>query len=93
MGKIKVKLAGMVNLKMINQVYEEEVDGGIKLADLFKRIDKKGGWGNNYFKKILKLPTPPVLLVNGEPVELEEIKNYVVNAGDEVALLMPMAGG
>ena len=90
---MKVKLAGMIDRKMVNQVYEEEVAEGTKLAELFKQIDKKGGWGRSYFKKILKLPTPPVLLVNGEQVDLEKLAEISVKDGDEVALLMPMAGG
>ena len=59
MAKVKVKLAGMIDRRMVNQVYEEEVKEGITINDLFKAIDKKGGWGNRYFKKLLKLPTPP----------------------------------
>jgi len=88
-----VKLAGMIDRRMVNQVYDEEVAEGAKLEELFKQIDKKGGWGKAYFKKLLKLPMPPVLLVNGEQVDLDRIKDLVVKDGDEVALLMPMAGG
>jgi molybdopterin converting factor small subunit len=93
MAKVKVKLAGMIDSKMVNQVYEEDVSEGVKLAEVFKQIDKKAGWGRSYFKKILKLPTPPVLLLNGEQVDLDQINEVGVNDGDELALLMPMAGG
>ena len=93
MARVKVKLAGMIDRKMVNQIYDEEVKEGTTLEELFKAIDKKGGWGNKYFKKLLKLPTPPVLLINGEQAELDQLKELTVKDGDEVALLMPMAGG
>lgn len=86
-------MAGMIGRKMVNQVYEEEVEDDTKLDDLFKRLDKKSGWGQSYFKKILKLPMPPVLLINGEQADLQELKDIPVKDGDEISLLMPMAGG
>ena len=93
MAKVKVKLAGMIDRKMVNQIYDEEVKEGTTLDELFKALDKKGGWANKYFKKLLKLPTPPVLLINGEQAELDKLKELAVKDGDEVALLMPMARG
>lgn len=90
---MKVKLAGMIDRKMVNQVYDEEVAEDTRLTELFKQLDKKAGWGKSYFKKILKLPTPPVLLLNGEQVDLEKLAEISLKDGDEVALLMPMAGG
>ena len=39
-----MKLAGMIDRKMVNQIYDEEVKEGTTLDELFKSVDKKGGW-------------------------------------------------
>ncbi len=93
MAKVRVKIAGMIDRKMLNRVYDEEVREGLKLKELFEQLDKSQGKGQNYFKKFLKLPTPPVILINGDQIELSEVLETVVKDGDEIALLMPMAGG
>jgi len=93
MAKVRVKIAGMIDRKMLNRVYEEEVKEGVKVKELLERLDKTQGKGQNYFKKFLKLPTPPVILINGDQRDLKEALEIAVNDGDEIALLMPMAGG
>jgi len=93
MPRVKVKLAGMIDRKMVNQVYEEELEKELRLKELFERLDKKSGFSKRYFKRLLKLPIQPVLLINGEQGDLPEALERVVQDGDEIALLMPMAGG
>jgi sulfur carrier protein ThiS len=93
MGKVKAKIAGMIDNKMLHQTYEEEVKDSVSVADLFKSIDKKAGFFKAPFKKLLKASIKPVLLVNGEQAEIEDIATIIVKDGDEVSLLMPMAGG
>ena len=93
MAKVKVKIAGMIDHKMINQVYVEEFEKELKVKELFERLDKKSGFNKRYFKRLLKLPVQPVLLINGEQGDLPQALERVVKDGDEIALLMPMAGG
>jgi len=93
MARVRVKLAGMIERRMVNQVYEEELEKELRLKELFERLDKKGGRSKRYFKQMLKLPIQPVLLINGEQSDLPEALEKVVKDGDEIALLMPMAGG
>jgi len=93
MAKVRVKIAGMIDRKMLNRVYEEEVKEGLKVKELLFHLDKTQAKGQHYFKKMLKIPTPPVILINGEQQDMKEALETLVKDGDEIALLMPMAGG
>jgi molybdopterin converting factor small subunit len=93
MAKVRIKIAGMIDRKMLNRVFDEEVKDGIRVKELFEHLDRTQTKGQNYFKRFLKLPSPPVILINGEQMELKEALNSQVKDGDEIALLMPMAGG
>ncbi len=91
MPKARVKLAGLIDRNMVNRVYDQEFEDGVKLKELLERLDKTQA--KNYFKKMLKLPTPPVILINGDQHDIPEAMEMAVKDGDEIALLMPMAGG
>ena len=91
--KVKVKVSGMVDRKLINRVLEKELEEGITIKKLFEKLDQEKELGRKFFKKMLKLPSPPVLLINGENVDLKEGLERALNDGDEISLIMPMAGG
>lgn len=92
--KLVVKIAGIIYKESINLVLNEEVPDGLNISELFKLLDKsKALKGKKYFSKILNLPKPPVLLVNGERKEIPEDLQLVLKDGDEISLISPMSGG
>ena len=92
--KIKVKIAGMVERKLVNRVLEVEPEKQpISIEELFDYLDRKQELGKKFFKKMLRLPSPPVLLLNGENLDLKEGLKRKLSDGDEISLIMPMAGG
>ena len=93
MAKVRVKIAGLIDRNMVNRVYDEEVKDGLKVREILEHLDKTSAKSGHYFKKMLKLPTPPVILINGDQLDLKEALEAVARDGDEIALLMPMAGG
>lgn len=92
--KIKVKIAGMVERKLVNRVLEVEPEKDeLNIGELLEFLDQKQELGKKFFKKMLKLPSPPVLLLNGENMDLKEGLKQKLSDGDEISLIMPMAGG
>ena len=92
--KIKVKIAGMVERKLVNRVLEVEPEKDeLNIGELLEFLDQKQELGKKFFKKMLKLPSPPVLLLNGENLDLKEGLRRRLSDGDEISLIMPMAGG
>ena len=92
--KVKIKIAGMVDRKLVNRVLEVEPEKEpISIEELFDYLDRKQELGKKFFKKMLRLPSPPVLLLNGENMDLKEGLKQKLSDGDEISLIMPMAGG
>ncbi len=92
--KVKIKIAGMVDRKLVNRVLEVEPEKeSISTEELFDYLDRKQELGKKFFKKMLRLPSPPVLLLNGENMDLKEGLKQKLSDGDEISLIMPMAGG
>ena len=84
----------MVDRKLVNRVLEVEPEKeSISTEELFDYLDRKQELGKKFFKKMLRLPSPPVLLLNGENLDLKEGLKRKLSDGDEISLIMPMAGG
>jgi len=91
--KISVKLMVMLGTRMVNESFEEEVAEGTTLEKLFQQVDRSRRFKKKYFKEILSAPRPPVVLLNGNRVEVPEELGEKLNEGDEVSVVSPIAGG
>jgi len=91
--KVSVKIMVMLGTKMVNESFEEEVAEGATLDQLFRQVDKSKRFKKKYFKEIFSAPRPPVVLLNGNRIEVPEEAGEKLNEGDEVSVLSPIAGG
>ncbi|OGP60051.1 MAG: hypothetical protein A2V67_08870 [Deltaproteobacteria bacterium RBG_13_61_14] len=88
-----MKLMVMLGTRMVNESFEEEVAEGTTLEKLFQQVDGSKRFKKKYFKEILAAPRPPVVLLNGNRVEVPEELGEKLNEGDEVSVVSPIAGG
>lgn len=91
--KVRVKLAGFVDRKMLTADFELMAPEGVPLKKLLSLADKSGAYPGKAMKKVLGLPRPPTILVNGESIDLPEDLKMTIKDGDEVAVMTPVAGG
>jgi len=91
--KVHVKVAGFVDRKMTTAEFDLEAPEGTTIKKLFNLIDKSGQVKGRVMKKIMAMPKPPTVLVNGSGIDLPDELGREVVEGDEVAVMTPMAGG
>ena len=91
--KVHFKLAGFVDRKMITAEFDLEAPQGTTIKKLFALADKSGKIPGQAMKRILALPRPPTVLLNGVGIDALEDLDRILAAGDEVAVMTPMAGG
>jgi len=91
--KVRVKLAGFVDRKMLTADFELMAPEGVSLKKLLSLADKSGAYPGKTMKKVLGLPRPPTILVNGASIDLPEDLKMTIKDGDEVAVMTPVAGG
>lgn len=90
---IHFKLAGFVDRKMITAEFDLDVPEGSSIKDLFGLVDKSKKTPPKVMKKIMKSIRPPTIMVNGGALDLPEELTRRLAAGDEVAVMTPIAGG
>jgi len=90
---VHIKVAGFVDRKMVTADFEIEAPEGVKLKKLLSLADKSGELPGKVIKKILGMPRPPTVLLNGDSLDLPAGLKLVVADGDEVSVMTPMAGG
>ena len=88
-----MKIAGFIERKMITTEFDLQIPEGANLKKLFKLVDKSGKVKGKVMKRILSMPRPPTVLVNGEPVDVPEELGRVLRPGDEISIMTPVAGG
>ncbi len=91
--RVKVRVAGFIKGKTVNQSFEEEVEEGTTLRDLFKVLDGQKRVGRGYFMGLLTMTNPPSILLNGDRVVVTRDSGILLKEGDEVAVISPLAGG
>jgi molybdopterin converting factor small subunit len=91
--KVHVKLAGFIDRKMVTAEFDLEVPAGTTVKGLFARADKSGQVPGKVMSKLLRMPRPPTVLLNGRSLDLPEELSRELVAGDDVAVMTPMAGG
>jgi len=90
---VHLKVAGFVDGRMVTAEADIEVPEGTSLKKMFKLADKSGKLPKKLMKKIMSQPRQPTVLLNGETVDLPAGLKTTVSGGDEVAVMMPLAGG
>lgn len=91
--KIRVRVAGFILGKAINQGFDQEVDGETSVAGLFRAMDKQKRVGRGFFAGLMKMTNPPSILLNGDRIVLSEDSGKPLKEGDEIAIVSPIAGG
>lgn len=92
--RVKVKVMAFLDGKAVNKEFEWVIKEGSTLKKLFSELDKKKVINRGYFKRAFSFKRPPTLLLNGDRVDLKkDIIRYNLKEGDEIAVLMPIAGG
>lgn len=90
---VHLKVAGFVDRKMVTAEFDFEAPEGTTLKKALALAGKSGQLKGGVMRKILAMPRPPTILVNGAGVEMPGDLGRVVEAGDEIAVMTPMAGG
>lgn len=91
--KIGARIAGIIEGNPVNEEGAIELKEGATLKKFFKQADKKMGLERKYFKKSLKQPVTPTVLINGDRAEIPEDLKRRLSHGDEISVVLPMAGG
>lgn len=91
--QIHIKVAGFVDNKMVSAEFDLETPEGTTVKKLMALADKSRKLPPRSMKRIMGLPRPPTLLVNGSNTDVPEGYKTVLKDGDEVAIMTPLGGG
>jgi len=90
---VKVRIAGFILGKSINESFEEEITEGITLEEMFNVLNKQKRVGKGFFAGLLTKPGSISILLNGDRVVFPQDGQIKLKDGDEIAVLSPIAGG
>lgn len=90
---MKVRIAGFILGKSINESFEEEITEGITLEEMFNVLNKQKRVGKGFFAGLLTKPGSISILLNGDRVVFPQDGQIKLKDGDEIAVLSPIAGG
>jgi len=91
--KLKIRVAGFILGKSINESFEEEFKEGTSLGDMFKALNKEKRVGKGFFAGLMTKPGSISVLLNGDRVVFPQDEQIKLKDGDEIAVLSPIAGG
>lgn len=92
--KIQARIMGVIEGALVHREGSMELPQGITLKAFFKKADKALGWSKDpCFKPALKGTIPPAVMINGNPVSFPEGFSQVLFEGDDISVVIPMAGG
>jgi molybdopterin converting factor small subunit len=92
--KIQARILGVIDEVLVQKEEEIQLPQGITLKVFFEKADKAmGSRKTPIFKLALKQSIPPSVMINGTPIFLPEGFSQILHDGDEVSILLPMAGG
>ncbi|MFO8057708.1 MAG: MoaD/ThiS family protein [bacterium] len=91
--QIHFKLAGFLDGQMMTYQFDLEVPQGVSLKKAFKLADKSRHYKGKLIKRILKMPRPPTVLLNGNSLDVPGDLDTELGQGDEVAIMTPVGGG
>jgi len=90
---VKVRVAGFILGKSINESFEEEFKEGKSLEEIFKALNKGKRVGKGFFTGLMTKPGSISILLNGDRVVFPQDGQIKLKDGDEIAVLSPIAGG
>lgn len=90
---VHLKVAGFVDRKMITAELDLPLPEGSSVKELFAVADKSGRLPPKVMKKMLGSPRPPTILLNGRGLDVPDELGQKLGAGDDIAVMTPMAGG
>ncbi len=91
--KVRVKVAGFIDRRMITEEFDFEAPEKTSVKKLFGLIDKSGPIKGGVMRRMLGLPKPPAILINGDGIDLPGGLGRSIGEGDEISIMTPMGGG
>jgi molybdopterin converting factor small subunit len=92
--KIQARIMGVIEGSLVHKEGTAEFPARITLKEFFKKADKALGLSQTpYFKLALKQTIPPSIMINGNPVILPDDFRHPLSDGEEISVILPMAGG
>jgi molybdopterin converting factor small subunit len=91
---VRIRIMGPVDGQSVNASGRVQLKEGETVKNLFSRADAALGLrGQKPFKKALKQGIRPVVLLNGDRLEIPEESGKRLADGDEVNVILTVAGG
>jgi hypothetical protein len=91
---VRIRIVGPVNGKSVNAAGTVQLKEGGTVKHLFSRADAALGLRDKRpFKKALRQGVRPVVLLNGDRLEIPEESGKRLADGDEVNVILTVAGG
>jgi len=91
---VRIRIMGPVDGQSVNASGRVQLKEGETVKNLFTRADAALGLrGQKPFKKALKQGIRPVVLLNGDRLEIPEESGKRLADGDEVNVILTVAGG
>lgn len=91
---VRIRIVGPVNGQSVNASGRVQLKEGETVKNLFNRADAALGLrGQKPFKQALRQGIRPVVLLNGDRLEIPEESGKRLADGDEVNVILTVAGG
>ena len=91
---VRVRIVGPVGSQSINTSGTVQLKAGDTVKRLFNLADAALGLkGQKPFKQALRQGIRPVVLLNGDRLEIPEEAGRCLSDGDEVSVILTVAGG
>ncbi len=92
--RITARVVGHIDGESVNASGVVELNAGGTIRDLLKQADRALGVKKQKpFKRAFRQGVRPVVLLNGDRIELPEENDRVLSDGDEVSIILTLAGG
>ncbi len=91
---VQVRIAGPIDGKTVTFSGAVELRPGDSIRKLLKKADTLAETkAHKPFQRAFRQGPDPVLLLNGERIERSEEKNHPLKHGDQVSVIVALAGG
>ena len=91
---VHVKIAGPIDGRSVTLSGTVELGQGGTIKQLLKKADAlPQAKGHKPFSKAFRQKVSPIVLLNGERIALPEEKDRILKEGDEVSVIVALAGG
>ncbi len=91
---VQIKIAGPIDGRSVALSGTVELRQGDSIKKLLKKADALAETKSHKpFRKAFRQGVSPVILLNGERIDLNEGKNRTLKEGDEVSVIVAIGGG